>query len=264
MHHDKACGPDSILAHLLKVGADFICSPLSRIFKLSLDSSSLPRDWITANIVPVHKKGDKHLPSNYRPISLTSIVVKVMERIIHCQLSSALESNNLISESQHGFCNKHSTITLLASTINDWAACLERCNSVHSLLLDLAKAFDSVPHQRLLLRLESLGIHGNLLSWFDYFLTKRYQRVVVNGSFSEWLPVRSGVPQGSVLGPLLFLLYVVELHRNVQHGNIKLFADDIVLYKEIIFPSDHDLLQDDLTAIYGWCKMWLLKLNPIS
>ena len=137
LQRDKACGPDSIPAHLLKVGADFICSPLSRIFQLSLDSSSLPRDWITANVVPVHKKGDKHLPTNYRPISLTSIVVKVMERIIHCQLSSALESNNLISESQHGFRNKHSTITLLASAIDDWAACLERRNSVHSFLLDL-------------------------------------------------------------------------------------------------------------------------------
>ena len=172
-----------------------------------------------------------------------------MERIIHCQLSAALESNNLISESQHGFHNKHSTITLLASTVGDWAACLKRRNSVHSLLLDLAKAFDSVPHQQLLLWLESLGIHGNLLSWFDYFLTKRYQRVVVNGSFSEWLPVRCGVPQGSVLGPLLFLLYVDELHRIVQHSNIKLFADDIALCKEIVFPSDHKLLQDDLTAV---------------
>ena len=168
LQRDKACGPDSIPAHLLKVGADFICSPLSRVFQLSLDSSSLPRDWITANVVPVHKKGDEHLPSNYCPISLTSIVVKVMERIIHCQFSTALESNNLINQSQHGFCNKHSTITLLSSTFDDWAACLERCNSVHSLLLDLAKAFDSVPHQQLLLQLESLGIHGNLLSWFDY------------------------------------------------------------------------------------------------
>lgn len=115
-----------------KVGADFICIPLSRIF---LDSGSLPRDWVTTNIVPAHKKGDKHLPSNYRPISLTSIVVKAMERIIHHQLSAALESNKLFSESQLGFRNKHSTITLLVSTIDDWATCLERRNSVHCLLL---------------------------------------------------------------------------------------------------------------------------------
>ena len=264
MQRDKACGPDSIPAYLLKVGADFICSPLFRIFQLSPDSGSLPRDWITANIVPVYKKDDKHLSSNYRPISLTSFVVKVMERIIHRQLTYALESHKLISESQHGFRNKHSTVTLLVSAFDDWSACLERRNSVHCLLLDLAKAFDSVPHQRLLLRLESLGIHGNLLSWLNSFLTKRYQRVVVNGSFSEWLPVRSGVPQGSVLGPLLFLLYVDELRKVSQHSIIKLFADDIALYKEIVSSNDCKLLQDDLTAIFEWCKKWLLKLNPLK
>jgi len=165
------------------------------------------------------------------------------------QLTVALESNKLISESQHGFRNKHSTVTLLVSTIDDWAACLERRNSIHCLLLDIAKAFDSVSHQRLLLRLESLGIHGILLLWFISFLTKRYQRVVIDGSFSEWLPVRSGVPQGSVLGPLLLLLYVDELHKIILHSNIKFFADDIALYKEIKSPSDRELLQDDLTKI---------------
>ena len=119
LQRDKACGPDCIPAQLLKVSAEFISSPLSRIFKLSLDSGTLPRDWITANIVPVHKKGDKHLPSNFCPISLTSIVVKVMERIIHHQLTSVLESNKLISNSQHGFRNKHSTVALLLSAVND-------------------------------------------------------------------------------------------------------------------------------------------------
>jgi len=113
------------------------------------------------------------------------------------------------------------------------------------------KAFDSVPHNCLLLRLESLGgIHGNLLLWF---LTKRYQRIVVNGCISEWLPVRSGVPQGSVLGPLLFL---DELHKIIHHSTIKLFADDIALYREIVSPADCDLLQEDLSKIYDWCKVW--------
>jgi len=151
---------------LLKVAAEFICLPLFRLFQLSLCSGT---DWVTANIVPVHKKGDKHLPSNYRPISLTSIVVKVMERIIHCQLVRALESKHLISDSQHGFRHKCSTVTLLLSAINDWAFCLEKQNSVHCILLDLAKAFDSVPHCRLLLKLECLGIRVNLLSWFRTF-----------------------------------------------------------------------------------------------
>ena len=129
LQRDKACGPDNLPSQLLQVAADFISLPLSRLFQLSLSSGALPRDWVTANVVPVHKKGDKHLPSNYCPISLTSIVVKAMERIIHRQL--ALESKHLISDSQHGFRRKRSTVTLLLSTINDWAFCLERRNSVH-------------------------------------------------------------------------------------------------------------------------------------
>ena len=115
--------------------------------------------------------------------------------------------------------------------------------------------FNSIPHQHLLLQLESLGIHGSLLSGFHSFLTKQYQRVMLNGSFSEWLPVRSGMPQGSVLGPLLFLLYVDELYKITQHSNIKLFGNDIALYKEIV--SRIDLIQVDLTKIYEWCKTWL-------
>ena len=129
-------------------------------------------------------------------------------------------------------------------------------------MLDLAKAFDSVPHHRLLLKLECLGISGNLLSWFNSFLTSRHQRVVVNGCFSEWLPVRSGVPQGSVLGPLLFVLYIDEIHQIVSNCTIKLFADDIALYKQIISADDQALLQDDLNKIYQWSLSWQLKLNP--
>ena len=261
LQRDKACGPDNLPSQLLQVAADFISLPLSHLFQLSLSSGALPRDWVTANVVPVHKKGDKHLPSNYRPISLTSIVVKVMERIIHRQLVLALESKHLISDSQHGFRCKRSTVTLLLSAINDWAFCLERRNSVHCVLLDLAKAFDSVPHCHLLLKLECFGIHGNLLSWFGSFLANRYQRVVINGCFSEWLPVRSGVPQGSVLGPLLFLLYIDEIHHVISNSTVKLFADDIALYKQIVSTHDETLLQEDLTKVYQWSQLWQLKLN---
>ena len=185
-----------------------------------------------------------------------------MERIIHRQLVLALESKHLISDSQHGFRHKRSTVTLLLSAINDWAFCLERRNSVHCVLLDLAKAFDSVPHCHLLLKLECLGIHGNLLSWFGSFLTNRYQRVVINGCFSDWLPVRSGVPQGSVLRPLLFLLYIDEIHHVISNSTVKLFADDIALYKQIVSTHDETLLQEDLTKVYHGSQLWQLKLNP--
>ena len=159
LQKDKACGPDCIPAYLLTIGADFLAVPLSKLFQLSLSTGTLPRDWVTANIVPVYKKGDSHLSSNYRPISLTSVVIKVMERIIHRQIVKALESHNLISTYQHGFRSRRSTVSLLLTAIHNWAACLERRHSVHCIFLDLAKAFDSVPHSRLLLKLECL--HGN-------------------------------------------------------------------------------------------------------
>ena len=262
LRRGKACGPDHISAHLLQKGADLLASPLTKLFQLSLSTGTLPNDWVTANIVPVYKKGDKHLSSNYRPISLTSVVVKVMERIIHRQLTTVLESNHLISNYQHGFRRQRSTVTLLLTAVHDWAACLERRHSVHCIFLDLAKAFDSVPHTRLLLKLECLGIRGNLLSWLDHFLTKRFQRVVINGTFSGWLPVLSGVPQGSVLGPLLFLLYVDDIYRCVSYSSVQMFADDIALYREIVLPSDQELLQEDLNQVYAWSCKWLLNLNP--
>ena len=189
LQKDKACGPDCVLAYLLKIGVDFLAVPLNKLFQLSLSTGTLPRDWVTANIVPVYKKGDSQLSSNYHPISLTSAVIKVMERIIHGQIVKALESHNLI---QHGFHSRRSTVSLLLTAIYDWAACLEKRHSVHCIFLDLAKAFDSVPHSRLLLKLECLGIKGDLLRWLKYFLTMRFQRVIINGSFSNW----SGVPQG--------------------------------------------------------------------
>ena len=157
----------------MKEGAEEISHSLSRIFQLSLCSGTLPQDWISAHIVPVHKKNDKSNPSNYRPISLTSIVVKTLERLVHRVVVSALERQGLLSKYQHGFHVGHSTVSLLSEAVHDWAFALEQRNSVHSLFLDLAKAFDSVPHYPLLLRLDLLGIRGELLEWFRAFLTCR-------------------------------------------------------------------------------------------
>ena len=259
---NKACGPDLLPSRLLKLGAEFIAPSLTHLFQLSFSSGKLPLDWISANVVPIHKKGDKHLTNNYRPISLTSIVVKIMERIIHHQLVHALEHHNLVSDCQFGFRSKRSTVSLLLQAVHDWAGSLDRRNSTHCLFLDLTKAFDSVSHSRLLLKLEALGITGDLLIWLRGFLTPRCQRVVINGQFSSWLPVTSGVPQGSVLGPLLFLLYVNDISSVVSNSTVKLFADDVTIYKEIVCPADIDLLQLDLSNIVQWVKTWLLRLNP--
>ena len=222
----------------------------------------MPQDWTSVHIVPVHKKNDKSNPSNYRPISLTSVVIKVLEKLVHRNVVFALESHGLLSNFQHGFRARRSTVGLLSEAVYDWALALEQRKSVHSLLLDLAKAFDSVPHYHLLLRLDLLGIRGDLLNWFRAFLTCRRQRVVINGQTSSWLDVRSGVPQGSVLGPLLFILYIDGLHHSVTNSTLKIFANDVTLYKVVTDASDCHVLQEDLTSIFGWTVAWQVRLNP--
>ena len=155
-----------------------------------MSSGKLPQDWVTANVVPVFKKGDPRLSCNYRPISFTS---KMMERIIHCQIGSALSSNCRLSNCQRGFRPHHSTISLLLTVIHNWVLCLDRRNTVHCLFLDYTKAFDSVPHERLLLKLNAIGITGSLLKWLRGFLTNCLQQVVINGCFTKWLAVFSGL-----------------------------------------------------------------------
>ena len=258
---DKACGPDLIPARLLKEGAESICVSLSHLFQLSFERGTLPLDWTSANVVPVFKRDDRHKPANYRPISLTSLIVKVMEKIIHAHIVSCLETKNLLNTFQFGFRSCHSTVDLLLRTTHDMAQALEGRSSLHCLLLDFSKAFDSVPHERLLLKLDAIGIRGKLLTWIRGFLTCRVQRVVVNGSYSSWLPVRSGVPQGSVLGPLLFIIYVNNIYSAIHNSQHGMFADDLALYREIRTLDDCELLQSDLANVASWSQQWQLQLN---
>ena len=257
---NKACGPDDIPGRLLKVGAPWLAEPLTQLFNLSLQSGALPRDWRRANVTPVFKKGDKHSPSNYRPISLTSLVVKCLECLVHTRILEFLEANNKLSGHQHGFHKGHSCQTQLLGTIHEWARSLDKRLSTHVIYLDFSRAFDSVPHQRLIMKLDCMGIRGNILRWIEIFLSDREQRVLVDCQSSDWEKVTSGVPQGSILGPLLFLMYVNDIIAELN-SSVRLFADYCAIFSEVTCKKDCSGLQADLNRLYYWTQLWQLTLN---
>ena len=191
----------------------------------------------------------------------TPNLIKCTEHIIHSHVMKHLQQNNVLTDCQHGFRTKRSTETQLIVTIHDLANTIQRGESTHVAVLDFSKAFDKVAHQRLLRKLYYYGICGELLDWFESFLSERYQSVVCEDKASSPLLVTSGVPQGTVLGPLLFLLYINDLSDNLQ-STVKLFADDALLYGVITSDSDCDRLQDDLHKLEQWQNLWQMEFNP--
>ena len=181
----KAAGPDSIPPRLLKELADVISPALARIFQTSLDAGSVPKDWRTANIVPIFKKGDKSKAANYRPVSLTAICCKKLEHIIYSNIMDHLTQHNILADSQHGFRARRSCETHLVTTIQDLARNLSEGKQIDAILLDFSKAFDKVPHQRLLLKLNHYGIRENTLQWIQHFLQDRTQQVLLGGIHSS-------------------------------------------------------------------------------
>ena len=184
-------------------------------------------------VTPVYKKGDKSLPKNYRPISLTCISCKVMEHIVLSSWSKHFSDNDIITPYQHGFRKDFSPVTQLITVLGDWFSSLDKRTRTDVLLLDFAKAFDSVPHQKLMHKLHYYDIRNKALEWIKSFLLGRSQRVQVNGKKSDWADVTSGVPQGTALGPFLFITYINDIVCNFN-SKIKLFADDAVMYREIL------------------------------
>ena len=253
---DKSAGPDQIHPRILKEIAHQIAKPLTKIYQLSVTGGIVPCQWKLANVVPIFKKGSRSSPENYRPVSLTSVLSKLLEKLISKRVMEHLLINNIIPRQQHGFLKGKSTATNLLESLNIWIEMQEHNVPVDVIYLDYSKAFDTVPHQRLVLKLQSIGIRGNLLNWISHFLVGRKQRVVVNGVMSDWIKVLSGVPQGSVLGPLLFLIFVSEIPDLVENF-ISLFADDTKLYGRNCGSS----LQEDLTKLVDWTKMMQMNFN---
>ena len=255
-------GPDGITSLFLKNTLANIANPLCKIFNKSLSDGTLPQDWKIAYIIPLFKKGDPQLPSQYRPVSLTSIICKVLERIIRSQLLDFMSRNNIIPQCQHGFLPKRSTVTNLLECMDDWTLNFDKNISTDVIYLDYSKCFDKVCHNKLLFKLAKYGISGSAYKWVENFLMNRKQHVKVNNAISPSETVRSGVPQGTVLGPLLFLCYSADLPNVVKYSQLSIYADDTKLYKAIRNTNDCLKLQEDLDSIFNWANLWQMELNP--
>ena len=256
----KSQGPDGLHPRVLKEASSSLCTPLSIIFNKSISEGELPATWKIANVHAILKKGDKTLPSNYRPISLTSIIGKTLESIVRDEIVNHMTTKGLFCDAQHGFVPGRSCATQLLIVLEHWTKALDQGLPVDTIYLDFRKAFDSVPHQRLLLKLENYGIRGPLLQWIRAFLTGRQQRVVLNDSYSSWTDVLSGIPQGSVLGPTLFVCFINDL-PTVVTSTIQIFADDTKIYRALQDPDDQRILQRDLDALKRWSETWQLHFN---
>jgi len=256
----KSPGPDGWPPIVLKETADSISLPLFLIFNKSLECGLVPSSWKRGCVTPIFKKGSHKSPKNYRPITLTSTVGKILESLVRDSLLDHLNQNSLLNNTQHGFVPKRSCISQLLSVMEDWTSAIQHGFHSDVIYLDFSKAFDTVPHKRLILKLQAYGVHGKLLSWLTSFLTDRCQRVCLNGSCSDWKPVTSGVPQGSVLGPLLFVIYINDICSSVSSCLFK-FADDVKLYRLISNLTDIQLLQKDIDSLYEWSSNWLLSFS---
>ena len=266
---NKSCGPDGIHPHVLQRTANAMCTPLAAIFQLSLDRNECPEDWKVANVTPIHKKGDRTDPSNYRPVSLTSQVCKVLESVVRRYIIDHINENNLMSEAQHGFREGRSCLTNLLETLEAWTQIIEDGDGVDVAYLDFRKAFDLVSHKHLIYKMSKYGIKGQILNWVEDFLKDRSQRVVIRGTASSSQKVTSGVPQGSVLGPVLFLIFINDLPLNIL-SPLSLFADDSKIFTRIVdkknkeriyMNAGSDVLQQDLISVLEWAKRWKMEFN---
>ena len=256
----KSPGPEGVPAFVISKLANELSPLLLAFFSKSLEECTVPASWKIANVTPVPKKGRKTKPDDFRPISLTSIFCKVLEHIICSYLMRFLSENAAITPSQHGFRKGRSCESQLALLNHDIMQAADEGFRTDAIFLDFRKAFDTVPRPKLIQKLKAYGINDQITQWIVSFLTCRSQRVVLDGVYSDEIDVTSGVPQGSVIGPILFLIYINDIVDNVK-SNVRLFADDTLIYRKIQTTEDSSILQRDLDVISKWCKDWQLGLN---
>ena len=257
-------GPDGYSSYLLTKIVPAIAEPVSMMYQSFMSVGRIPTMWKSAIITPLHKKGVSSDPSNYRPVSLTSVFCKLMERAVVLDLINYLLSNKLMNKQQHGFVKRKCTATNLLESLSDWTLNVENGRRQTVAYIDFAKAFDSVCHSKLLMKLSQYGIKGSLLEWIRDFLTGRSHQTRVNGVLSGVADIVSGVVQGSCLGPVLFLLYINDLTDIFTDAvTVKLYADDVKIYSSIIVNENAigQELQQNLNKLTKWASDWQLPIS---
>ena len=257
----KAGGPDGLRPRVLKELAIPISPILQKIFSESLCQCAVPDDWKLAMITPVYKKGDRDCPGNYRPISLTCICSKLLVHIVTSELTTYFTEHNILYHLQHGFRHGRSCESQLLELTSTLQANVNARAQTDLIIMDFSKAFDKVCHKKLISKLDFYGVRGNTLQWISCFLEGRQQCVVLEGTQSSYLDGFSGVPQGSVIGPTLFLVYINDLPEYVN-STVHLFADDTVMYLTINSDEQCTQLQADLNRLEEWEREWLMAFNP--
>ena len=260
LNPNKSAGEDGMHPRVLKECASELAYPVYKLFSMSLSLGTLPKSWKSATVTPIHKDEDRSKAENYRPISITSQLGKALEKIVRRSIMTHLTENNMLSKHQHGFCEGKSCLTNLLEALDDITNLIDDGIPVDEVFLDFRKAFDRVSHERLLYKVHQMGIEGKLLQWISSFLSDRKQRVKVNNSYSGWESVTSGVPQGSVLGPILFIIYINDFPLLLKNS-CKMFADDAKLYGKVEDITDKESIQSDLQQCVQWANEWLMEFN---
>ena len=256
----KSCRPDGLHPRLLLELAEIMAKPVATLFNETLKKGTLPIDWKKATITAIFKKGAVNLAENYRPISLTEALCKIMEKLLRNVIIDHLLRENLLSPKQYGFISGRSTVTQLLYYLDECINTISNGGVVDSVYLDFSKAFDTVPHRRLITKLQAYGIDGDILKWIQEFLQGRTQEVMVNGCRSKADIVISGVPQGTVLGPILFVIYINDLLDNIKSDGL-MFADDTKIFRLISSYDDAVELQADISRLEQWSDTWQLRFN---